>query len=80
MGLFKLLILPSVIFGLVFTVALKNWSLISSPASNADLVVRVLTGGLEILLVAASAFLLLRLTNVFFLVCPCRQPYGQEGS
>ena len=66
MGRFKLLILPSVIFGLVLTLALKNWSLLSSRASNADLVMRVLTGGLEIMLVAASAFLLLRLTNVFF--------------
>ena len=63
---FRLLILPSVIFGLVLALALRHWSLLTSPIADGDLLMRVLTGGLEIALVAASAFLLLRLTNVFF--------------
>ena len=66
MARFKLLILPSLIFGLVLSIALHHWSLLTAPISEGDLLLRILTGSLEISLVAASAFLLLRLTNVFF--------------
>ena len=66
MARLKLLILPSLIFGLVLAVAFQHWSLINSPIADGDLLLRILGGSLEIGLIAASAFLLLRLTNVFF--------------
>jgi small-conductance mechanosensitive channel/CRP-like cAMP-binding protein len=63
----NLLIIPSLLFAVVFAASHRYWDLLNSAVpQNQELVVRILLASLEVVLIFSSAFLILRMVNVFF--------------
>ena len=61
----NLLIIPSILFAVVFTASHRYWDLLNSPVpENQELVFRIFLGSLEVVLIFSSAFLILRMVNV----------------